>query len=210
MAEETCLLDDGVKLGADGGADQREAKAELTADCAAGATAYCAADRGADALAEQQRKSTADQGVGGDVLAAASCLFALPDLVLKEAWGQRWERGVKKSGAAGESGAAADWGDVEATDAAALCLCCSLGGLGCTLACLSKTFFGANGGGRSGKKRSTANRGTGTALTGKECNIGGRACKTAAAENRLTWSANTAESFYKRRAARNVNGASYG
>jgi hypothetical protein len=44
LAEEACLLDDGVELGADGGADQGEAEAELAADCATGATAYGAAD----------------------------------------------------------------------------------------------------------------------------------------------------------------------
>ena len=66
-------MDDGVKLGADGGAEQGEAEAELAADCAAEATACSATEGRSNALAEQQWERATNQGVRSDVLTATLC-----------------------------------------------------------------------------------------------------------------------------------------
>jgi hypothetical protein len=91
-------------------------------------------------------------------LAAALCLLTLLDLSLEKARRQRWKGSVKEGRATGEGGSAANGGYVEAADAAAFGLCCPLGGLGCALACLRETLFGADGGGRSSEERSAADR----------------------------------------------------
>ena len=59
--------------------------------------------------------------------------------------------------AARKGGAAANWGGVEAPAATPLGLCRSFSGLGCALACLCKTLFGADGGRRSSDKLRAAN-----------------------------------------------------
>lgn len=86
-------------------------------------------------------------------------MLALLDLSLEIARRQRRKSSVKKRGAAGKSETAADWRDVEAAYATPFGLCCLFGSLSCALACLREALFGANGGGRSSKKRGASNGG---------------------------------------------------